>query len=700
MLSNTDKLGKGIRCEIQQSYATFISSLDDGFELLELVRDKDGNIFDFVFLFVNPAYERQTGLKANNIVGKRKKEAAPAAEKRWYDCAIQATKTGKTLSYQYYNPKVNGYYDTQFIPIPPNQIAVLFKDITERKKAEVENRTIFEFLKVANVTTNTLELVKWTLDFFQKQSGCEAVGVRLKEGDDYPYYETRGFPPEHVQLENKLCARDDAGCLIRDYKGQPVIECMCGNVICGRFDPSKKFFTEKGSFWTNSTTQLLTSTTDDDRQVRTRNRCNGEGYESVALVPLQVGNTRYGLLQLNDKRKDMFTLEMIQMWERIADRLALALSRNIAEEALNQAQTKLQEYATSLEMRIEERTKQIAAERKRFFDVLETMPMMVCLISPDYHIVFSNRAFREKFGESKGRHCYDYCFNKSEPCEFCESLKPLETGKPHHWQAKALDESVIDAYDFPFTDTDGSKLVLEIDMDITEQKRLQKQLAEKERLAAIGTTAGMVGHDIRNPLQSIVGELYIAEEEAKVMPESEAKKAMVETLNNIQANILYINKIVQDLQDYARPILPEYSTVNVSKILVRIFETINVPDTIKLSTRINDLETLKTDSTLVQRALSNLVTNAIQAMPDGGTLEIIGHREGNIALITVSDTGIGIADEIKPKLFTPMMTTKSKGQGFGLAVSKRLIEAMKGTISFESEKGKGTKFIIELPFIY
>ena len=146
-------------------------------------------------------------------------------------------------------------------------------------------------------------------------------------------------------LENKLCASDEAGYIVRDSKGKPVIECMCGNVISGRFDPSKEFFTEKGSFWTNNTTQLIASTTTADRQGNTRNRCNSEGYESVALIPLRIGDTRLGLLQLNDKRKDMFTLETIQMWERIADRLALALSRTIAEEAIRESEVKFRTVA-------------------------------------------------------------------------------------------------------------------------------------------------------------------------------------------------------------------------------------------------------------------------------------------------------------------------------------------------------------------
>jgi PAS domain S-box-containing protein len=118
----------------------------------------------------------------------------------------------------------------------------------------------------------------------------------------------------------------------------------------------------------------------------------------------------------------------------------------------------------------------VLSERKRFFDVLETLPPMVCLLTADHHVVFANRSFREKFGESKGRHCYDYCFGNKEPCGFCESYKVFETKKPHQWEVIGPDGSVIEAYDFPFSDVDGSPLILEMDIDVTRQKKAEEKL--------------------------------------------------------------------------------------------------------------------------------------------------------------------------------------------------------------------------------
>jgi signal transduction histidine kinase len=103
------------------------------------------------------------------------------------------------------------------------------------------------------------------------------------------------------------------------------------------------------------------------------------------------------------------------------------------------------------------------------------------------------------------------------------------------------------------------------------------------------------------------------------------------------------------------------------------------------------------DPDLMKRILSNLVSNAVQAMPNGGKLKIQAFKDAGAVVITVEDTGIGIPEEVKPKLFSPLFTTKPKGQGFGLSVVKRMTEALGGTVLFESEEGKTTKFILRFP---
>ena len=329
------------RTKLQFDY--LCANMLNGFAYCKMIF-KNGKPTDFVYLQINEAFERITGLNRGQVIGKGVLKVIPGIEgtnPEIFEIYGRVSCSGKSEELESLVKPLNLWLHLSIYSPKKGYFAVIFEDITERKKAEEEREIMIHFLKIANSTTNTHDLIKETVNFFLKQSECEAVGIRLKEGDDYPYYETSGFPDEHIKLESKLCKTDDFGSIIHDFNGDPVLECMCGNVICGRFDLSKQFFTKKGSFWTNNTTRLLATTTDADRQANTRNRCNGEGYESVALIALRVGNHRLGLLQLNDKRKNVFTLEKIEMWERIADSLALGLSKTIAEESLGKYEQKI-----------------------------------------------------------------------------------------------------------------------------------------------------------------------------------------------------------------------------------------------------------------------------------------------------------------------------------------------------------------------
>jgi PAS domain S-box-containing protein len=145
--------------------------------------------------------------------------------------------------------------------------------------------------------------------------------------------------------------------------------------------------------------------------------------------------------------------------------------RKLAEEALRNAHD-------DLENRVQQRTVELSRaletheiEHQRLYDVLETLPVYICLLTLDYHMPFANKYFRETFGEPKGRRCYEFLFNRTEPCETCETYTVIKTRAPHHWYWTGPNGRDYDIYDHPFIETDGSFYILEMGIDITDSKR-------------------------------------------------------------------------------------------------------------------------------------------------------------------------------------------------------------------------------------
>jgi PAS domain S-box-containing protein len=314
-------------------------------------------------------------------------------------------------------------------------------------------------------------------------------------------------------------------------------------------------------------------------------------------------------------------------------------------------------------------------ERQRFFDVLETMPVMVCILSTDYHVIFANRSFREKFGESHGRPCYEYCFGKKEPCDFCESFKPLETGKPHHWEISTPEGSFIDVYDYPYKDIDGSPLILKVYIDITEHKKAEEEI--KASLLEKETLLREIHHRVKNNLQIIASLLrlqeYLGNDEIRnVLKESEGRvriMAMVHeklyrssSLSNINSKE-YINGLISDVF-YNYGIKKEDITTNLQLEDVNL----NIETIIPLGLIINEI-----------------VTNSVKyAFPQGnGKITIkLKKGKGDEYNLIIRDNGIGIPENIDIE----------KTETLGLKLVNVLTSQIDGQIKLD--RTKGTQFKI------
>ena len=216
---------------------------------------------------------------------------------------------------------------------------------------------------------------------------------------------------------------------------------------------------------------------------------------------------------------------------------------------------------------------------------------------------------------------------------------------------------------------------------------------QSQRYSAIGEMAGMVGHDLRNPLAAIKNAAYfLRKKHGTVIGDTS-----IEMLNAIDRAVEHANDIVADLLDFSREIHLDLEECSPKSLVNYVLLAINIPSNIKITQSIQSDLMVWVDVSKIERVFTNIIKNAIEAMPNGGTIEISSRQnEGNVEFI-FADTGSGMPEDVIGKIFTPLFTTKAQGMGFGLAICKRMVEAHGGKIGVESSLGKGTKFTISLP---
>ena len=233
-------------------------------------------------------------------------------------------------------------------------------------------------------------------------------------------------------------------------------------------------------------------------------------------------------------------------------------------------------------------------------------------------------------------------------------------------------------------------------------KEYQFRLKESERMATIGELSAMVGHDLRNPIQVVYGLRSILQRKVEELKKLGVGEAQIRDIEYVDDELLeqmqYMNKIVSDLQDYAKTIKLAPGEVDIGLVIDGVLASIKVPGNIDVSIVFEEgFPDLYVDVNLMRRLYTNLINNAVQAMPDGGRLTIRGRSTEEHAFIDVEDTGVGISKEIIGEIFRPLFTTKAKGSGLGLSVCERIVESHGGEILVESEVGVGSTFTVRLP---
>jgi len=219
-------------------------------------------------------------------------------------------------------------------------VVLIFRDITERKQAEAYGEMGREVLQILNETEGSQDVIQRICAVLKARTGFDAVGIRLQNGADFPYYTQTGFPDDFLLTENTLLERNSDGGICLGKDGKVNLECTCGLVVSGKTDPANPLFTAGGSFWTNDSFPILDIPPGEDPRLHPRNRCIQKGFASIALVPVRSKDGIVGLIHLNDRRKGRFTLNAIELLEGIAAHIGAGLTRKQAEEKVKASETR------------------------------------------------------------------------------------------------------------------------------------------------------------------------------------------------------------------------------------------------------------------------------------------------------------------------------------------------------------------------
>ena len=528
------------------------------------------------------------------------------------------------------------------------------------------------------------EASKTLLEF----SGCDSAEMWIKEHDKYFCCEVTRFPNQPVHFEIMKTTMSKEGIIIPDLNEYSCLKLLCRDIVLGQFDPSLPFFTKNGSFWTGDTKNSLPLLS---KQYGKEHPCvliNDIDYRSLVLIPIHAKNERIGLLQLNSEHQDYFTEEDVEFYEGFVQTLGIALTHRRAQVELRERVKEL----TCLYSIAKLAENTILSLNQILQGIVELLPH--AWLYPEIAsariildgLSFSSLQFQEGVHKQTANIVASGELRGVVEVVYSEEKPEVDEGPFLKEERSLLDTVALEV-----------GLIIKRKQTEEDKEKLQEQLRHADRLATIGQLSAGVAHELNEPIGSILGFAQLIKKYPNL---SEQVKQDIE---KIMKASLHAREVVKKLMLFARQMPPQKIKVNLNQIVeesLYFLESRCAKEGIKVIRLLSpDLPEVTADPAQLTQVLVNIVVNAIQAMPNGGKLWIKTNVSEKFVSLTVEDTGVGMSDNVKKKIFLPFFTTKDIGQGTGLGLSvvHGIVTSHGGSINVESKIGQGTKFEIQLP---